>query len=139
LLEKNSDTLKVVFKNFPLRNHEMAGPAAESAMAAHEQGRFWDFHDKVFSYITSPTRKKLDNEDLGQIPIELGLDMPRFLESLKDPAIKVKINQDMQEGVNAGVTGTPALYVNGRRVNNRSPQAIQQMIDQELRKSKESK
>ncbi len=130
MLERNPDTLKIVFKNFPLRSHNMARPAAESAMAAHEQGRFWEFHDKLFSYITSPSRTKLDQQALSQIPVELGLDMPRFLKSLKDPAIDAKINQDIREGVEGGVTGTPSLFVNGRKVKSRSPQAIQQMIDQ---------
>lgn len=103
-------------------------------MAAHEQGRFWEFHDKVFSYITSPSKKKLDKKELGLIPIDLGLDMPRFLERLKNPAINRIISRDMQEGQLAGVTGTPALYINGRKVNTRSPEGIQQMIDRELRK-----
>lgn len=114
----------------------MARPAAEGAMAANEQGRFWDFHDKVFSYLTSPSKKKLNKKELGQIPVELGLDMPRYLKDMKNPALKELINRDMREGQIGGVTGTPALYINGRKVNKRSPQGIQQMIDQELRKLK---
>ncbi len=105
-------------------------------MAANEQGRFWDFHDKVFSFITSPSKKKLNNVELGQIPLDLKLDMPRYLASMKNPAIKELINRDLREGQIAGVTGTPTLFVNGRRVNNRSPQGIQKMITQELQKLK---
>jgi protein-disulfide isomerase len=136
LLKNNPDTLKIVFKNLPLRSHKMAKPAAEGAMAAHEQGRFWDFHDKIFSFITSPSKKKLNKSELGKIPTDLGLDMPRYLKSLKSPAIKKIINRDMREAQIAGVTGTPTLFVNGRRVNKRSPQAIQKMINQELQKLK---
>lgn len=105
-------------------------------MAANEQGRFWDFHDKIFSYITAPTKQKLDNSELGQIPIRLGLDMPRFLNSLKNPGIKELINRDLREGQAAEVTGTPTLFVNGLKVNNRSLEGIQQMIDAELQKRK---
>ena len=61
MLEKNPDTLKVVYKAFPLRSHKLAGPAVEGALAAHAQGRFWEFHDKVFSYIyPKPGPKKLE-------------------------------------------------------------------------------
>ncbi len=134
MLENNPDTLKIVYKNFPLRSHKLARPAAEGAMAANEQGRFWDFHDKIFSFITSPSKKKLNKKELGLIPIDLGLDMPRYLASMKNPAIKELINRDLREGQIAGVTGTPALFVNGRKVNNRSPQGIQKMINQELQK-----
>lgn len=139
MLEKNPDNLKIVYKNFPLRSHAMSLPAAHSALAAQQQGRFWDFHDKLFSYITSPSKKKLDNDELSKIPTELGLDMPRFLESIKDPAIDKKIQQDLMEGVKAGVTGTPTIFINGHRVKNRSLQAIQEMIDQEVSKSKKAK
>ena len=114
----------------------MARPAAEGGMAAHEQGQFWEFHDKIFSYITSPSKKKLNKNELGQIPIALGLDMGRYLEDMKNPAINKIINRDMREGQIGGVTGTPALFINGRKVNNRSPQGIQLMIDRELQKLK---
>lgn len=117
----------------------MARPAVEAAMAANAQGRFWDFHDKIFSYLSAPTQKRLDHNELGQIPLTLGLDMPRYLDSLKDPAIKEKINQDLREGQVAGVTGTPALFINGRKITNRSPQFIQQLINQELAKLKTKK
>jgi len=100
------------------------------------QGRFWDFHDKVFSFITSPSKKKLSKSELAQIPIDLGLDMAKYLKDIKNPDIKQIIRRDMQEGQIAGVTGTPSLYLNGLRVKQRSPQAIQNMIDKELQKLK---
>lgn len=103
-------------------------------MAAHEQDRFWDFHDKIFSFITAPSKKKFDKKELGLIPNDLSLDIPRYLASLKNPAIKELINRDLREGQLAGVTGTPTLFVNGRRVAKRTPQGIQQMINQELQK-----
>ena len=140
MLEKNPDTLKIVYKAFPLRSHKLAGPAVEGALAAHNQGRFWEFHDKVFSYIyPKPGPKKLDNKELGLIPINMGLDMARYLKDSKSPAVKKIIQRDMQEGRTAGVTGTPTLFINGRKVKNRSPNGIQQMIDSELKKAKRKK
>ena len=136
MLENNPETLKIVYKNFPLRSHKLARPAAEGAMAANEQGRFWDFHDKIFSYITSPSKRKLNASELGKIPTELDLDMARYLKDLNNPAIDRIINRDMREAQIAGVTGTPTLFINGRKVKKRSVKGIQKMIDQELRKMK---
>lgn len=114
----------------------MARPAVEGAMAANLQGRFWEFHDTIFSYISAPRGKNLDDNELNQIPITMGLDMARYLKDVKGPLIKGIIDRDLREGQLAGVTATPTLYVNGYRVENRSPQGIQQMIDKELRKLK---
>ena len=49
MLENNPDTVKFVFKHLPLRNHKMAVPAAQASMAAHNQGKFWEYHDKIFA------------------------------------------------------------------------------------------
>jgi len=140
VLEKNPDTLKIVYKAFPLRSHKLAMPAVQGALAAHSQGRFWEFHDKVFSYIyPKPGPKKLNNKELGQIPLNMGLDMARYLKDSASPAVKKIIQRDMQEGKKAGVTGTPTLFINGRRVKNRSPNGLQQMIDSELKKLRDKK
>ena len=140
MLEKNPETLKIVYKAFPLRSHKLALPAVEGALAAHAQGRFWEFHDKVFSYIhPKPGPIKLDNKELGQIPINMGLDMARYLKDSKGPTVKKIVQRDTREGRVAGVTGTPTLFLNGRKVTNRSPVGIQQMIDSELKKVKGKK
>jgi protein-disulfide isomerase len=140
VLEKNPETLKIVYKAFPLRSHKLAGPAVEGALAANLQGRFWEFHDKVFSYIyPKPGPKKLDKKELAQIPLNMGLDMARYLKDSASPAVKKLVQRDMREGRLAGVTGTPTLYLNGRRVKNRSPNGLQQMIDSELKKVKGKK
>ena len=129
MLEKNPDTLKVVYKAFPLRSHQMALPAVKAALAANKQGRFWDFHDKIFADL-----RGLDQQKLNQIATDLGLDMASFARDLGDRDIQQMINRDLRDGQTSGVTGTPTLFVNGFRVENRSPEGIQDMIDRELRK-----
>ena len=72
MLEKNPQTVKLVFKNMPLNFHKMAQPAARAALAAREQGKFWEFHDRLFA------EKKLSNEAINKIALDLKLDIPRF-------------------------------------------------------------
>lgn len=129
MLEKNPNTLKIVYKAFPLRSHNMALPAAKAALAANRQGRFWDFHEKLYADFRNLTPPKIK-----QIAVDLGLDLERFNRDQADPKIQEQINRDLSDGQQAGVGGTPTLFVNGLRVDNRSPQGLQEAIDRELRK-----
>ena len=139
MLEKNPETLKILYKAFPLRSHKLARPAVEGALAAGKQGRFWEFHDKVFAFLAPGSKKRLDDKELGQIPIEMGLDMRRYLKDMKSPEIKKIVDRDMREGSLAGVRGTPTLFVNGLLVKDRSPAGLQKVIDSELKKMKNNK
>jgi protein-disulfide isomerase len=103
------DRARLVFKQFPLPSHKLAGPAAEAALAAHAQGRFWEMHDKLFA-----NRKALDKASLEGYATELGLDLERFRRELDEGTWKARIEADKVEGRNAGVRGTPSLFVNGR-------------------------
>lgn len=134
MLERYPKDVKLVYKNFPLRNHAMARPAAVAAMAAGEQGRFWEFHDKLFENFN-----QLSEERIQQIAEELGLDLARYEEDKKDPEIARIINRDMQEAVRIGVRGTPTIFVNGRQVKNRSLQGFQQLIEKALAKKAEAR
>jgi len=129
VLEKYPTDVKLIFKNFPLRNHNYAKPAAIAAMAADRQGRFWDFHDEIFLVYNQLNEAKL--EEIAQ---KLNLDMERFHRDLKDPEIIQAIGSDVQEGFQAGVRGTPSIFVNGRRLQQRSMQGFQTIIDSELAK-----
>jgi len=128
VLESNPQTVKLVFKNMPLNFHKMAVPAAKAALAAHEQGKFWEFHDRLFA------EKKLSQEGITQIAQELNLDMTRFAKDMSSPKIQAQINKDLQDAQKAGVTGTPTPFVNGRPLKQRSPEGFQAIIDDELRK-----
>lgn len=130
ILERNPNTVKLVYMNFPLQSHRYSQPAALSALAAGRQGKFWPMHDKIISNYNSLNETKFE-----QFATELGLDPERFNRDLKDPALREKINADLAEGEKAGVHGTPTLFVNGRLLKNKSLAGLQELIDAELKKT----
>ncbi len=129
LLEKYPGKVKIVFKNFPLRNHKFAMKAAVAALAAESQGKFWEFHDQLFE-----NYNKLNDQKIREIALGLGFDPAEFEKKMKDPKINAMIRQDLRDGSQAGVRGTPTIFINGRRLNNRTPQGFQAAIDKELQK-----
>ncbi len=131
ILKKNPNSLKVVFKHFPLKMHKKAEPAALASIAAHEQGKFWPMHDALFTL-----GKKLNKETIEKAAADIGLDMAKFKKDWKSPASKEKLKQDMISAGKAGVSGTPTLFINGRQVTGRGTDIIQKMIDQELAQKK---
>lgn len=126
--EKNHDKVKVVLKNMPLRFHKMAEPGARAALAAHEQGKFWEFHDRLFA------EKKLTEGSITNIAKSLELDMAKFEADMKSGKIKAKLQKDIRDAKKAGVTGTPTVFINGRKAKKRSVAGYQAVIDDELRK-----
>lgn len=128
VLKRNPKTVKVVLKNMPLKFHKMARPAAYAALAAHEQGKFWEYHDLLFN------QKKLTDATFEKLATELKLDLEKFKTDIKSPEILAKVEKDLQDAKEAGVTGTPTVFINGRRPQQRSPQAYQAIINEELQK-----
>ena len=129
VLEKNPNQVKLVFKNFPLRNHKFAMPAAIAALAAEKQGKFWEFHDLLFK-----DHNRLNEQKVKEIAQQLNLDMEKFEKDRKDPRIRAMINRDMAEGNRAGVRGTPTVFINGRLLRNRNPAGFQELIEKALKK-----
>ena len=129
VLEKNPDTVKIVFKNMPLNFHKFADPSARAALAAFNQGKFWEFHDKLFG------AEKLSNELINNIAVELNLDIAQFNKDMNSPEVKQMIKKDLLDARNAGVTGTPTIFINGKKLKNRSLDGFQALIDQELKGS----
>ena len=127
VLEKYPGKVKLVFKNFPLRNHQLALPAAIAAMAADKQGKFWEYHNKVFE-----NYNKLNEGLLEQFAKDLDLDMDRFRKDRGNPVITSLINRDLREGSRIGVRGTPTIFVNGKRLEQRSLEAFSAAIESEL-------
>jgi protein-disulfide isomerase len=127
LLDKYPDSLKIVFKHYPLSFHDQALPAALASMAAAEQGRFWEYHDELFI-----NQNSLGSEKYLEIAQKLGLDMKKFSLDMMRPSLRQKIEQDAAEAQKAGVTGTPTIFVNGRKLKNRDLTAISKLIDDEL-------
>jgi protein-disulfide isomerase len=129
VLEKNPNQVKLVFKNFPLRNHKFAMPAAIAALAAEKQGKFWEFHDLLFK-----DHNRLNEQKVKEIAQQLNLDMEKFEKDRKDPRIRAMINRDVSEGNLAGVRGTPTVFINGRLLRNRSMAGFQELIEKTLKK-----
>jgi len=130
LLEKFPNDIKLVIKHFPLPSHKFARPASVAALAAHRQGKFWEFHSKLFENFRS-----LDEAKIEAIATELNLDMQQFAADRKSPEIKALIARDIQNGQAIGVRGTPTIFINGKRVKNRSMKNFQQLIEMELQKA----
>jgi protein-disulfide isomerase len=126
--------VKLVFKNFPLQNQKFAMKAAIAAMAAEGQGKFWEFHDLLFK-----DYNRLNDEKVKEIAKKLGLDEQEFEKKTADPQIVQKIRQDYAEGINAGVIGTPTIFINGRLLRNRSLDGFKEIIDKETGKTRRIK
>ncbi len=129
VLEKNPNQVKLVYKNFPLRNHKFAMPAAIAALAAEKQGKFWEFHDLLFK-----DYNRLNEQKVKEIAQQLNLDMEKFEKDRKDPRIRAMINRELSEGNRAGVRGTPTVFINGRLLRNRNPAGFQELIEKALKK-----
>ena len=129
LLEKYPDQVKLIFLSFPLRNHRFAKKAAVAAFAAKKQGKFWEYHDRLFANLDS-----IDDQKFLEIAREVGLDMERFEKDINDLKIVARINQDIRLGAYLGVRATPTVFINGSVSKGRTLEALQADVEQELRK-----
>jgi protein-disulfide isomerase len=126
--ETYGDKVRFVFRQFPLSFHQNAHGAAEAALAAHAQGKFWAYHDRLFTHQGSLDRKSL--ESYAQ---ELGLDLPSFKKGLDDRAFDSQIDADVALGRTAKVDGTPTMFINQRRAPNPTDfDAVAPLIDAAL-------
>ncbi len=129
VLKKNPDTVKIVLKNLPLAMHQFADPAARAALAAGEQGKYWEFHDALFAL------PALNDQAIDDIAVKLGLKMDQFKSDMASPKIRQKVDQDIMDAQKAGVTGTPSIFINGHPLRERTLEAFQQKIDAALGKT----
>jgi len=128
-----SDRVKLVFKHFPLSMHKNAKAAAVASMAADRQGKFWPYHDLLFA-----NYNKLSPQKLSQLAVEAGLDVAKFESDRKDPRLQQQLAADQREGQRIGVRGTPTIFINGRRLPQRSRAAFDQLIKAELAKAEQA-
>lgn len=129
VLDSNPQDVKLVFKNFPLNNHEFAMKAAAAALAAESRGKFWEFHDLLFK-----NYNQINDEKIRTIALGLGFDVKEFESRMLDPTIQARIRQDMRDGSQAGVRGTPTIFINGKLLRNLTLQGFQTAVDKELKK-----
>jgi protein-disulfide isomerase len=127
--------VRFVWKHLPLVGiHPQAMGASLAAEAARRQGKFWEYHDKLFA-----NQKKLEPDDLKRYAQELGLDMARFDQDRQDPELKTKVQADMAEATSLGVKSTPTFFINGRLVRGAMPfETFSSIIDEELAKQNTS-
>lgn len=121
------ETVRVVYKHFPLRRHEMSQPAARASFAAQQQGKFWEYHHRLYEKFN-----ELSPEYLVEIAETLELDMERFEKDRNSPQAMAAVQRDIAHAREAGVRGVPAVYVNGRTLKSRSIEGFQELIEKGL-------
>ena len=108
--------VRFAFKNRPLPIHASARAAAKAALAAGDQGKFWEYHDALFAH-----QDALDPASLERYAAELGLDVDRFRRTMAADRTEASIAADEVEATRLGVQGTPTFFVNGRRLIGAQP------------------
>ncbi len=117
-----------VFRQFPLSFHQNAHTAAEASLAAKAQGKFWEFHDKMFA-----DQQKLDRASLEVTAKDLGLNVAAFKKALDDKTFAPAVDAEQKLGEEVAVDGTPTMFLNGVRVANPTDlDAIKKQIDAAL-------
>jgi len=111
--EKYGTRVRFVFRQFPLPMHQNARGAAEAALAANAQGKFWEFHDKMFQ-----NQSKLERADLEAMAKDVGMDVAAFKKALDSKTFAADVDADMKLGESVAVNGTPTMFINGARVQN---------------------
>ncbi len=119
--------VKVVFRHNALEMHGRSQPSAAASIAAQKQGKFWQYHDKLFQ------TGRLDDAGLLDIARELGLDVAKFQSDLQDGNVLASIKRDSKMSEELGASGTPAFFVNGvRQVGWGSYMALKSMVAREI-------
>ena len=129
ILQDYAGKVKLYYKHFPLtQGHQYAQKAAEASECAADQGKFWEYHDKLFE-----NQGALDTNSLKRYATDLGLDAAKFNACLDNGDKTNQVNTELQEGISNGVQGTPAFLINGQLLSGAQPYAnFKQIIDSEL-------
>jgi predicted DsbA family dithiol-disulfide isomerase len=133
LVSQYNGKIRLVHKDLPLDSiHPQARQAAEAARCADELGKFWSYHDLL--YANSPN---LSQENLKSYAKQVGLDVNTFDRCLGSGRFKASVQQDLIDGAQLGVTGTPTFFINGRVISGHQPLEIfEAIIDEELGRTK---
>lgn len=127
MMELYSGKIKVVYKSFPLTSHRYSLQAATTAVAANEKGKFWEVYKEIFA-----NYNRIDDKKLKEIRNRFGLDTPEFMALMNSPEIRNRVVSDRNEGIQLGVQGTPTVFINGKRLDNKRPEGFKAAIDKEL-------
>lgn len=124
IVNEFGDRVRLVVRDFPLSQHANARKAAEAAEAAREQGKYWEYATVLFR-----NQSALGVDKLRQYATEVGLDRARFDASLDSGKFAEKVQRDMVDGRRLGISGTPTLYVNGKRISDNSYASLKSAIE----------
>ena len=121
------DKVRIAYRDYPLPFHQNARPASEAAHCAAEQGKFWEYHEKLME------APDLTVETFKAIAKTTKLDEKKFEECIAADRFEAEIDKDMADGQAVGVKGTPAFFINGRMIDGAQPlEKFQEIIDEEL-------
>ncbi len=134
ILEEYKGQVRFVYRDFPIENiHPYALKAAEAANCAGEQGRYFEYHDLLFE--KQPEWSQRGEEAFVEYAEQLGLDVGSFRACLASGRYEQEVRKDLQDGIEAGVTGTPTFFINGIPLSGAQPfEAFKAIIDAELAK-----
>jgi protein-disulfide isomerase len=129
VLKEYGDRVRLVVRDFPLVDmHQFAEKAAEAAEAAREQGKYWEYTAILFKNQTA-----LEVPKLKEYASQLGLDRAKFDAALDSGKFRDKVAHDMREGEKLGITGTPTVFINGKRLRDRTSESLKAAIDAALK------
>jgi protein-disulfide isomerase len=127
--EKYGKQVRFIFRQFPLDFHKDAHLAAQAALAAADQGKFWEYHDLLFA-----NQKALTRDDLEKYATKSKLDLAKFRKALDEGTYKKQVDNDLALGQKVAVSGTPTMFVNGKRVPNPTNfESLAKIIDENLK------
>ena len=130
--ETYGDRVRIVWKDFPLTAiHPQAFRAAEAGQCAREQGKFWEYHDRLFA-----NQQTLDVEFLKKYAADTGLDAAKFSACMDTAKYGDRVQEQMGIGARLGVESTPTTFINGRLVSGAQPyEVFAAIIDEELERA----
>jgi protein-disulfide isomerase len=128
ILDEFKGDVRLYFKHYPLPQHVNARLAAEAAVAAQKQGKFWPFQDKLWE-----NQDGLSPAEMEKFGKEVGLNVTKFRSDLDDPKTKARVQKDRVDGTTLGLSSTPTLYINGREYTDaKDTESLREWIKEEL-------
>jgi len=128
ILDEFRSDVKLYFKHYPLPQHTNARLAAEAAVAAQKQGKFWQFQDKLWE-----KSDELTPAEIEKAAKEIGLDVAKFRQDLASETVKARVQKDRSDGAAAGLQATPTLYIDGREyTDGRDSESLREWIKDQI-------
>ena len=133
ILEEHKNIVRFNFRHFPLTKiHQRSQKAAEAAISAAQDGKFWEMHNILFA-----NRRTLGTTSLKLLSKEAGVKNKRFLDDLVNSTYGWQVQGDLKEGIDRGVKDVPTFFVNGERVVGKPTyEVLSKYIDAALKKTK---